>query len=154
MTFAALSTAPLLVSMLSGCGGNEQYAQALYGPPNVPGSVTVNGMAFLDSQSNIINLSGNQTVPVHTSFIIEFNVPMNVAAVATAITFIDSNNSPVAFVISSDYVPYSINFTITPTADLEQNTNYTLSIGDTATDSYGNKLIVNANASAAFKTSA
>lgn len=77
---------------------------------------------------------------------------MNVASVAMAITFIDSNNNSVTFVTSSAYVLYSIYVTITPTADLLPDTNYVLNVGDTAMDLYGNKLIVNANAPAAFRT--
>lgn len=152
--FASLSTAPLLANMLSGCGGADNVEPiALYGPAPSPG-VIVNGIVFLDAQSNQVNLSGSQTVPVHTSFIIQFSGPMNVASVATATTFVDSNNNPVAFTTSSDQnAQYSMSVTITPTVDLVHNTNYTLSIGNTATDAYGNKLIVNASSSAAFKTS-
>ena len=74
-------------------------------------------------------------------------------SVAAATTLINSNNNPVAFATSSvQNAQYSMNVTITPTADLLPNTNYTLSVGDTATDSYGDKLIVDANTSAAFMT--
>jgi hypothetical protein len=155
MTFAVLSTAPLLANMLSGCGiggGGDGPGPVSYGPAPNP-EVIVNGIVFLDAQSNQVNLSGNQTVPVHTSFIIQFSGLINVASVPAATTFIDSNNNPVAFTTSSGQsAQYSISVTITPTADLLPNSNYTLSIGDTATDSYGDKLIVDANASAAFKT--
>lgn len=158
-TFAALSAAPLLAGVLSGCGraGTEQVNQvehgtvALYGPS--PTGVMVNGMVFLDAQSNQVQLSGNQAVPVHTSFVIQFGGLMNVASIAAAITFVDSSNNPVAFAASADQnAQYSVNITVTPTADLLPNTNYTLSINDTATDSYGNKLVINANASAPFRT--
>lgn len=143
-TFAALSTAPVIASVLSTC--------AVYGA-NPPGEVTVNGMVFLDAQSNQVVLSGSQAVPVHASFVIQFNVTMNVASIAAAVTFLDSNNNPVAFAVSSDQnAAYSMNVTITPTADLVHNTNYMLSVNDTAADSYGTRLTVNANASAAFKT--
>jgi Bacterial Ig-like domain len=156
-TFAALSTAPLLVNIL-GCGsdsGSGGGNYALYGPSPVaygpnPVGVTVVRMIFLDDQTNQVALSGNQSVPVHTSFLIQFRGPMNVATVAAAITFADSNNSSVAFGTSWDQ--YDVNLTITPTADLVPNVNYTLAVDDNATDSNGTRLTVNANASASFKT--
>jgi hypothetical protein len=149
-TFAALSSAPLLVNIL-GCGSDSTSGggnYALYGPN--PVGVTVVRMIFLDDQTNQVALSGNQSVPVHTSFLIQFSGPMNVATVAAAITFADSNNSPVAFGTSWDQ--YDVNLTITPTADLVPNVNYTLAVDDNATDSNGTRLTVNANASASFKT--
>jgi len=111
-------------------------------------------MFFLDAQNNKINLwINNQAVPVHTSFVIQFGDSMNVASVAAAITFINSNNNPVAFALSSDQnAPCSVNVNITPTADLLPNTNYILSVNDTAVDCSGTKHIV--KTSAAFTTSA
>jgi len=146
-TFAVLSTAPLLAATLQSCG--EAYPGALYGPGPV-GLVIVSMMDYLDAQSNRVVLWGNQSVPVHTSFLIQFSGPMNAASVATAIVFTDSNNSPVAFGTSWDQ--YNVNVTITPSADLAHNTNYTLAVNDTATDSNGTRLTVNANSTAAFKT--
>jgi hypothetical protein len=146
-TFAALSTAPLLAASLQSCG-SEAYPGALYGPG--PAGVTVGRMVFLDAQSNQVQLAGNQSVPVHTSFLIQFSGPMNAASVATAIVFTDSNNSPVAYGTSWDQ--YNVDVTITPSADLAHNTNYTLAVNDTATDSNGSRLTVNANSTAAFKT--
>lgn len=160
-TFAALSTTPLLVTMLSGCGESDPSGVALYGPGPVaaygpyPPGITVSSMVFLDAQSNQVALSGNQSVPVHTSFILQFSTPMDVASVVAAIAFIDSNNNPVGFALSPGQTDqYSILVTIAPAADLLPNANYTLSVKDTAMDSSGNKLIVNTNASAAFKTAA
>lgn len=109
-------------------------------------------MIFLDAQSNQVTLSGNKSVPVHTSFIIQFSSPMNVTSVAAAIIFTDANNSPVAFNTSWDQ--FDANVTITPKADLVPDTNYTLSVNDTAADSNGTRLTVDANASAAFTTAA
>ncbi|HYA89011.1 MAG TPA: Ig-like domain-containing protein [Nitrospirota bacterium] len=151
--FAALSAAPLLASMLSGCGRENRGSPAMYGP--APAAVTVNGMVFLDAQSNQVNLSGAENVPVNASFVIQFSGLINVASVAAATTFLDSNNNHVAFLASSDQnAPYSMDVTITPTAALAQNTNYTVSVGDTATDYYGENLVLTANASASFRTAA
>jgi len=150
-TFAALSAAPMLASMLSGCGRENSGIKTLYGP--APAMVAVNGMVFLDAQSNQVNLSGDQAVPVNASFIIQFSGLINVASVASATAFTDSHNDPVAFLASSDQnAQYSMNVTITPSAALAQNTNYALSVGDTATDYYGRNLVITANASASFKT--
>jgi len=133
-------------------GGTEEPQAPMYGPGQ-NFNVSVIGIVFLDAQSNQVNLSGNQTVPVHTSFVMKFSGLINVASVAAAISFIDLNNIPIAFITSSDQnAQYSTIVTLTPTADLLHNTNYALSIDNTATDSYGNKLIINANASATFKT--
>lgn len=157
-TFAALSSAPLLVNMLLGCGTtSEPTSRAVYGPVQAvygpsPVGVTVGRMVFLDAQSNQVTLAGNQSVPVHTSFVIQFSVPMNVTSVAAAITFTDANNSSVAFGTSWDQ--YDVNVTITPSADLALNTNYILSVNDTATDANNIRLTENANSSAAFKTTA
>lgn len=151
--FAALSTAPLLVNMLSGCG-SDAYPGAAYGPGPV-GLVVVSMMDYLD-QSNRVVLWGNQNVQVHTAFGIYFNnVLMNVATVEAAITFTDANSNPVAFTTSADQnAQYSTKVVVTPTADLAHNTNYILSVNDTATDSNGTRLMVNVNASASFKTAA
>jgi Bacterial Ig-like domain len=157
-TFAALSSAPLLVSMLAGCGTSDATPGAVYGPvqavygPYPPGVVFVSIMVFLDAQSSWVTLSGNRNVPVHTSFVIHFSGPMNVASVAAAIAFTDANNSPVAFGTSWDQ--YDVNVTITPSADLAQSTDYILSVNDTAIDANNTRLTVNANSTAAFKTTA
>lgn len=156
-TFAALSSAPLLAGMLTGCGTSDATTAALYGPPQVaygpyPAGVTVNGMVFLDAQSSWVTLSGNQDVPVRTSFVIQFSSPMNVTSVAAAITFTDANNSSVAFGASWDQ--YDVKVTITPSADLAPNTNYSLSVNGTAVDGNNTSLTVNANSTAAFKTAA
>jgi Bacterial Ig-like domain len=115
-----------------------------------PVGVTVGRMVFLDAQANQVTLSGNQSVPVHTSILIQFSSPMNAASVAAAITFIDSNNFPVAS--GTSWYQYDVYATITPSADLAHNTDYTLAVNASATDSNGTRLTVNANASASFKT--
>lgn len=150
-TFAALSAAPLLANMIGGCGStsSEPLNQVAYGP-NPSSPVYVNGMFFLDAQSNQMTLSGNQNVPVHTSFVIQFNDPMNVTSATAAITFIDANSNPVSYGTSWDY--YGMIATISPSADLAHAACYTLSVKDTATNLSGTRLTVNANASAAFKT--
>jgi Bacterial Ig-like domain len=147
-TFAVLSSAPLLASMLAGCGSSESLPPNLYGPG--PVNVTVGRMVFLDAQSNQVALSENQSVPVHTSILIQFSGPMNAASVVAAITFANTNNAPVAF--GTNWDQYDVNATITPSADLAPGTNYTLAVSGSATDSNGRGLTVNANSSASFKT--
>ncbi len=146
-TFALISSAPLLVNVLAAC--SDPVAGAAYGPPPYT-QVSVTGIYFLDAQSHTVKLADNQNVPAHTSFTIQFNTAMNMDSVLTAITFVDSGNTPVAFAaLAQDERTMGL----TPSADLAHNSTYTLSVNNNAVDASGNsRLLVDANATATFKT--
>jgi hypothetical protein len=150
-TFAALSSASLLLSVSMGCG-NEPFVGGMYGPPPV-GSTVVSGIYYVDAQSNNILLQGNQNVPVHTQFVINFSAAMLMSSVAGTINFIDSGNNSIACTKTWD-TTNSQNSTIKviPDSDLLHNESYKLSVGPSAMDSNGRYLNVTADATAYFKT--
>ncbi len=151
-TFAMMSSAPLLASILSGCGSSTTTNEnkVMYGPSPVQ-PVLVVVMSFLDAQSSPVELSGSRNVPVHTSFIIQFNTAMDMNSVAAAISFVDSGSSPVVFT-ASPQSDWSIQ--VTPSSDLASNSDYTLSVNNNAMSSGGSGLTVDAKSTATFKTGA
>jgi hypothetical protein len=110
-------------------------------------------MYYVDAQSNNIPLQGNQNVPVHTQFVINFSGYMLMSSVAGAINFTDSGNNGIACTKTWD-TTNSQNSTIKviPDSDLLHNESYTLSVGPSAMDSNGRYLNVTADATAHFKT--
>jgi hypothetical protein len=96
------------------------------------------------------NLRGHDNVPVHTQFEFVFTADMDtdLSHSRTRISFVDSNNNPVAF--TPNWVD-ARTLSVTPNADLTYNTEYTLTVDD-AEDTLGNPLNTYANSSAKFRT--
>jgi hypothetical protein len=139
--FASLSGGALMLSAT---------AMACYGPPS-SGDYRVYpevlSQTFLDAQSNPIALYDNQSVPINTQFLIEFNKDMKVSVPATA-EFTDASNNAVTFNISW----YAVRLVaLTPAAALIHDTVYYLRILD-AEDTFGLRLSATSRASANFKT--
>lgn len=155
--FAMLSSSSLLLGM-TGCGGSSgPDLRAMYGPAPLYGPVAVpmygapfvpvvNHMSFLDSKSVKIKLS-SQSVPVHTSLTINFNVDFNTSAPAT-VTFTDASGNAVP---NTQAWENSRTLSVTPSADLAHDTTYTLSI-DEVTDSGGVRQNTKGAIVATFKT--
>lgn len=144
--FALLSAGTLMLSATSlACYGPP--GGALYGPGAVI-TLRVNGMFFVDAQSNHVSLYGNQSVPIHTQFLIEFSQTMDKSA-PTTLSLTDSNNSPVA-----DSKTWGNDYTVhvTPNSDLMHSADYTLRVGNDTVDINGNKLEITDTATAVFKT--
>jgi hypothetical protein len=150
-TFAALSSAPLLLGVNTGCGNNSlPQVGAVYGPPPV-GSTTVSGIYFIDGQSNHVPLADNQNVPLHTSFLVEFSADINTYnATLDPVRITDSGNNALAHaIVWTD----SRRVGITPSADLLPDSPYTLQLTDYIWDTNGDMVDLS-NASASFKTTA
>jgi hypothetical protein len=140
--FALLSAGSLMLSATT---------LACYGPgpvsngPTIP--CTVSGMFFVDVQSHRAMLSGDQNVPVHTQFLIEFSKTMNKSA-ATTVVFTDPNTNAVAYTTSwgNDYA-----LSVTPVSDLSADHEYTLRV-TAAVSADGAVLEITNTATAVFKT--
>jgi hypothetical protein len=140
-TFAMLSAASLIVGLNSGC--------AVYGPPSAgTGPLDVMTIYYLDSLSNTILLRNNQNVPVQVVCRIDFSKTMN-TAVPVTMSFADSagNVVPISQAWAND-----LTLVVTPISQLLFNTAYTLSVGNDAEDTFGNKITLTADATASFKT--
>ncbi|MBI5233056.1 MAG: Ig-like domain-containing protein [Deltaproteobacteria bacterium] len=153
--FAMLSSASILLGVSTGCGSGSSGSQnmnAVYGPSPVPlyGPAPVSpvsGMFFLDSKSAKVNLGNNQSVPIHTSFTIGFYVDFSTSTPAT-ITFTDANGTAVA---NTQSWADSHTLVVTPSADLLNDTLYTLRIND-VTLTNGVKYDLSPFATTTFKT--
>jgi hypothetical protein len=154
-TFAMLSSVSLLVGLNGGCGSSTPSPAPVYGPVAVYGPPPINltrpavtAIYFSDSQSNKILLQNNQNVPVQVVIRIDFSKSMNTTAPVT-ISFADSAGSivPVSKSWAND-----LTLVVTPISQLNINTTYTLSTGDDAQDTFGNKIILTIDATATFKT--
>jgi hypothetical protein len=154
-TFAMLSSASFVV-LNSGCGSSDpQDNRVLYGPAPVYGPPPINltrpvvtEVYIVDSQSNKILIQNNQNVPVQAVFRIDFSKSMNTTAPAT-ISFTDSagNAVPITKSWAND-----LTLVVTPISQLNINTTYTLSAGNDAEDTFGNKIALTADATVSFKT--
>jgi hypothetical protein len=123
-------------------------AMACYGPmPRENALPSVIGMYCLDAQPNKVLLSGNQNVPVHTTFVIDFSTEMNVSVPATVL-FVDAADNPVA---CDKAWNGDLSLNVTPQADLAYNAGYTLTIQD-AEDRRGNRLSTDSASTSSFKT--
>jgi hypothetical protein len=146
--FALLSAGTVLSATFLAC-----RPEAVYGPgPVAP--CRVSGMHFVDAQSNQVPLNGNQSVPVHTQFLIEFSTTMSRSAPTTT-TLTDSNSSPVAHSKTWDngVSPYPNHaIIVVPSSDLANNMEYTLRVGNDAYDTSGNRIEITDTATAVFRT--
>jgi hypothetical protein len=110
------------------------------------------GIYFLDADMNRIELRGNQNVPVRTQFVFVFSADMNtdlhMTSYRTRVTFVDSNENAVSFSMGWTNAR---TLSLTPSADLAFNTDYTITVYQ-AEDSAGNPLNDYADQSAAFRT--
>jgi hypothetical protein len=144
-TFAMLSSASL-VGLNSGCAG--PVAMDAYGPPPANMRPEVTEVYFIDSQSTKIFLPNNQNVPVQVQCRIDFDKSMNTAA-PVMISFADSagNAVPKSQAWANDQT-----MVVTPVSQLLLNTAYTLSVGNDAEDTFGNKIVLTEVATATFRT--
>jgi Bacterial Ig-like domain len=151
--FAMLSSASL-IGLSFGCADTREDAPVYgpvvaYGPP--PINLTrpaVTAIYFIDSQSSTILLQNNQNVPVQVICRIDFSKSMN-TAVPVTISFDDSAGTvvPVSQLWAND-----LTLVVTPISQLNINTTYTLSVGNDAEDTFGNKIVLTAAAAATFRT--
>lgn len=141
--FAMLSCSALMLS-----------AMTIACPSGLPRNAlpSLIGIYFYDGDMNLVELRGNQTVPVHTRFVLVFSTDMNTdlhfGSYRTGITFEDSNSNPVGFTLGwgdARTLKLALN------ADLSINTDYILTV-DRAEDKLGNPLNDYADASATFRT--
>jgi hypothetical protein len=137
--FAYISAGALTLSMTS---------MACYGPAPVNSyATTVLSLDYRDDQKRYYSLSGNQQVPVHLTILIGFNGAMDLRSPVT-LTFIDSGNTAVQ---NSQTWQDNMTLIVTPAANLQNATDYTLRVED-ATDSRGAKIQITDTATAVFKT--
>jgi hypothetical protein len=150
--FAMFSSASLLIGLNTGCGSSDPEKVrviALYGPVPVYGPlVLVDAIYFNDNQSNRIPLQNSQNVFILVVCLVDFSKDMNTSA-PTTITFNDSAGRTVPF---SKSWRNSRTLEVAPLSQLLFNTTYTLSVGNDAEDTLGNKIILTPGAAATFRT--
>jgi len=154
--FAALSTASVLFGINAGCS-DPNNTGALYGPPPValygPSPVTdpmVLGIYFVDADTTLVSLYGHTSVPINSKFVFKCTTDMSMTVPAT-VTLSDAGNNPVA--LNAPVWDDARSLSVTPSANLSNSTDYTLSLTD-AKDATGKSIIINSSASANFKTMA
>ena len=139
---------------LLSCGALMLSAMTIACPSGMPRNAlpSLIGVYFYDGDMNLVELRGNQAVPVHTRFIFVFSTDMNTdlhfLSYMTSITFVDSNKNPVDFTLGwGDARTLKLDLS----ADLSVSTDYILTVTG-AEDKLGNPLNDYADASALFRT--